>query len=189
MPKLPDRPPIEVRTSKIQGRGVFATRRIRKGATIVEYTGERISTDDADARYDDDAQERTHTFLFTVSKNTVIDATREGSDARFINHSCEPNCASYLDDARIFIEAVKNIPEGTELAYDYMLERGGGGTRRDWEKRYPCNCGTEKCRETLLAPKKKSASRKAAKPPKTAKSTNAPAKPPKAAQRKRAAAP
>ena len=154
MPKLPDPPPIEVRTSRIQGRGVFATRRIRKGTTIVEYTGERIHTTEADARYDDDAQERTHTFLFTVSKNTVIDATRTGSDARFINHSCDPNCASYLEDERIFIEAIKTIPEGAELAYDYQLERGGGGTRRDWENRYPCNCGSKNCRGTLLAPKK-----------------------------------
>lgn len=175
MPKLPDPPCIEVRASSIQGRGVFATRRIRKGTTVAEYTGEVITTEEADARYDDDVLERTHTFLFTLSRAQVIDATRTGSDARFINHSCDPNCASYLENGHIYIEAIKSIPEGAELAYDYMLERGGGGTRREWENRYPCNCGSAKCRGTLLAPKK-------ARPPRASKNGVTPAKPAKKAR-------
>lgn len=145
------KPCIEVRRSSIQGRGVFATRTIRKGTRIIEYTGERISAEEADARYDDDTMERTHTFLFTVSPKTVIDATHTGSDARFINHSCEPNCEAVLEDGRIFIEALTTIRPGTELTYDYNLERGRG-FKKEWEARYPCYCGSENCRGTLLKP-------------------------------------
>ncbi|HXK34885.1 MAG TPA: SET domain-containing protein-lysine N-methyltransferase [Dehalococcoidia bacterium] len=147
----PKTPYIEVRKSRIQGRGVFATRTIRKGTRIIEYTGERISTAEADERYDDDTMERTHTFLFTVSPNTVIDATHSGSDARFINHSCDPNCEAVLEDGRIFIEALTTIRPGTELTYDYNLERGRG-FKKEWEARYPCYCGSENCRGTLLKP-------------------------------------
>src|SRR5262245_17035418 len=83
---------FELRQSAIQGRGAFATRPIKRGTRIIEYTGERISHDVADQRYDDGAMGRHHTFLFTIDKSIVIDAAVNGNDARFINHSCAPNC-------------------------------------------------------------------------------------------------
>jgi SET domain-containing protein len=144
-------PPVEVRNSTIQGLGVFATRPIRKGQRVIEYTGERISNAEADARYDDDTMERTHTFLFTVEDDVVIDATYDGNEARYINHSCEPNCEAVLDDGHIFIEALRSIRPGTELTYDYNLERGGDFSKA-WEARYPCHCGASSCRGTLLKP-------------------------------------
>ncbi|MBI5289069.1 MAG: SET domain-containing protein-lysine N-methyltransferase, partial [Chloroflexi bacterium] len=110
---------IEVRESPIHGRGVFAARPIARGTRILEYTGERISWDEADRREALKAEDDTHTMLFTVDKKTVIDATRRGSDARFINHACLGNCRSYIDEKRVYIEARRNIKAGEELCYDY----------------------------------------------------------------------
>src|SRR5690242_380497 len=84
-------PYFELRTSEIQGTGAFAIRTIRKGTRIIEYLGQRISWRTADKRYDDEKMSRHHTFLFTVDDKTVIDAAVNGNEARFINHSCDPN--------------------------------------------------------------------------------------------------
>src|SRR5947209_8732566 len=102
-------PYFELRTSKIQGTGAFATRTIKKGTRIIEYLGQRISWRTADKRYDDDKMGRHHTFLFTVDDKTVIDAAVNGNDARFINHSCDPNCEAITDRKRVFIDAKKSI--------------------------------------------------------------------------------
>jgi SET domain-containing protein len=154
VPNTTTKPPVAVRKSRIQGRGVFATRRIRGGTVVIEYKGPRISPEKADELYDDDSDDRTHTFLFTVDDDTVIDATRRGGPARFINHSCEPNCRSFLEGGRVYIEAVRDIEPGEELTYDYLLDRPGRRTRAV-EARYPCHCGSRRCRGTLLAPRKK----------------------------------
>ena len=145
-------PYFELRTSSIQGTGAFATRTIKKGARIIEYLGQRISWRTADKRYDDDKMGRHHTFLFTVDDKTVIDAAVNGNDARFLNHSCDPNCEAINDRKRIFIDAKKTIPAGTELVYDYQYERSDDHTAED-EAFYKCRCGSPKCRGTILAPK------------------------------------
>jgi len=138
-----------IRNSKIQGRGAFAVRRIRKGQRIVEYIGERIHPSEETNRYDDESMSRHHTFLFAVDENVTIDAGRIGNDAKYINHSCDPNCEAVNDDGRIFIFAVKNIQPGCELAYDYAYEPDGRITKKMLEI-YPCYCGTKKCRGTIL---------------------------------------
>ena len=145
-------PYFELRTSTIQGTGAFATRTIRKGTRIIEYLGQRISWRTADKRYDDEKMSRHHTFLFTVDDKMVIDAAVHGNEARFINHSCDPNCEAINDRKRIFIEAIKTIPAGTELVYDYQYERTDDHTAED-ERFYKCRCGSPKCRGTILAPK------------------------------------
>ena len=76
------KPFFEIRPSPIHGRGAFATRRIRKGTRIIEYTGERLTPLEADARYDDDRSEHPHVLLFTVDRRTVIDAGVGGNEAR-----------------------------------------------------------------------------------------------------------
>ena len=146
--------PFELRDSRIQGRGAFATRPIKKGERIVEYLGERISQREADKRYDDTTMERHHTFLFSVDERTVIDATHTGNDARFINHSCDGNCEAVVDQRRIFIEALRDIAPGEELAYDYGYERGEPEDDAELEAMYPCRCGAAKCRGTILADRK-----------------------------------
>ena len=147
-------PLFEVRSSAIHGLGVFAARRIRKGTRIIEYIGERIASDEADRRYAGDTSEHPHVLLFVVDKHTVIDAAIGGNDARFINHSCEPNCKAFTEQKRIYIYALKTIAAGEELTYDYNLTRDGKDDS-ETEKRYGCRCGAKTCRGTMLAPKKK----------------------------------
>ena len=149
---MPTKEPLfELRRSAIQGRGAFALRRIRKGTRIIEYTGEIISNEEADRRYDDDSMRRHHTFLFSLDDGTCIDAAVGGNDARFINHSCDPNCEAVDVKGRIFIEAIRTIEPGEELVYDYAYERDGENDER-WEQLYVCRCGAPNCRGTILAP-------------------------------------
>jgi hypothetical protein len=145
---------FEIRSSPIQGRGAFATRRIRKGTRLIEYVGERISHAEADRRYDDDTMKRHHTFLFTLNNRTVIDAGVNGNEARFINHSCDPNCEAVIDSGHIYIETIRTIQPGQELVYDYQYERAPDADESD-EARYPCRCGAPNCRGTILAPPKR----------------------------------
>ena len=153
-PQAPAELPFEIRPSPIQGLGAFATRRIRKGTRLIEYTGERVTNEVADARYpDDESQARHHTFLFAIDDDVVIDAAVGGNEARFINHSCAPNCDAVIEDARIWIEAIRDIEPGEELAYDYAFvleERHTPSAKR----RYPCHCGARTCRGTILTKKR-----------------------------------
>ena len=156
-------PYFELRRSSIQGRGAFATRRIRKGTRIIEYTGEIITDEEADRRYDDEKMDRHHTFLFAVDVNHVIDGARKGNNASFINHSCEPNCEAVIEDNRVFIEALRTIQPGEELLYDYQYERDGEPDE-SWDRLYACHCGTPSCRGTILKPEKKPRKRPRPKP-------------------------
>jgi uncharacterized protein len=158
----PDDLPFELRRSSIAGLGAFATRPIKKGTRIIEYTGERISNAEADRRYDEDKMRSHHTFLFTLNRQTVVDAAVGGNEARFINHSCAPNCEAVIEDGRrIYIEAIKDIPVGEELAYDYQYERTDDHTPDD-ERFYACRCGAPGCRGTILAPQKPARQKKPA---------------------------
>lgn len=148
-----DSPPFSVRPSPMQGRGAFATHRIPAGTRLVEYAGERLSPEAAEARYPDVPGERHHTFLFAIDDAVVIDAAVNGNDARWINHSCDPNCDAVIEDARIWIESIRDIAVGEELAYDYAFtlpERHTPAAKR----RYPCHCGAAGCRGTMLAKKR-----------------------------------
>jgi hypothetical protein len=155
---------FSIRSSKIQGKGAFATRRIPKGARIIEYLGECIDEAEADIRYPDDEMGRHHTFLFSIGDGTrVLDAGPLDWAAKYINHSCDPNCeAIEEEDGRVFISALKTIPEGAELLYDYAYERTAEHTVAD-EKLYVCRCGSPKCRGTIMAPPKPKKSKKKAK--------------------------
>ncbi|CAG4884834.1 putative Histone-lysine N-methyltransferase [Georgfuchsia toluolica] len=135
---------IEVRQSGIHGKGVYATRRIRKDSAIIEYTGERVSEDEANERYQDNPS----TYLFMVDDDTFIDGLSGGNEARFINHSCEPNCVAYLEDDRVVIHALKNIQPGVELTYDYQLTDEGEGSDAT-PTDYTCRCGARRCTGTM----------------------------------------
>ncbi len=141
-----------VRYSRIHGRGVFAARTIRKGAEIIEYRGARMSYAEANRRPDSDPSNPYHTFLFELHDGNVIDAGVRGNAARWINHSCDPNCEPFEDDdGRVFICARRAIRAGEELTYDYALAMPGSLTRREREA-YACRCGAGACRGTMLDP-------------------------------------
>ena len=156
------RPPmVEVRHSPVHGYGVFALRRIRKGTTIMEYLGDRVSHEEADARYENKDPNDNHTFLFTVDSKTVIDGGVGGNDARYINHGCEPNCESASQNKRIFVEALRTIQAGEELAYDYQIQRDPEDPP-NVDEIFACRCGAVNCRGSMLVPPKKPRKKKAA---------------------------
>src|SRR5678816_2536537 len=139
-------PALKVRRSKIQGRGVIAGAPIPAGTRIIEYTGARMTHADAAARYDDLKMKRHHTFLFTIDDDWVLDAAKGGNDARYINHSCEPNCIASIDDGRVTIWSLRDIPAGEELSYDYWYTTDPEYSMEDRRRIYPCHCGTRSCR-------------------------------------------
>jgi SET domain-containing protein len=142
-------PLIETRNSPIHGTGVYAVAPIKKGTRIIEYLGERISHAEADRRYQLKGDDDGHTFLFIASNRTVIDAARGGNDARFINHSCDPNCETVIENSRVFIEAIRDIKPGEELGYDYQLTWESTDDPADLAL-YACRCGAKQCRGTML---------------------------------------
>jgi len=144
-------PVIEVRASPLHGLGVFASRRIPKGTRIIEYLGERVSHAEADRRYEDKDSSDAHTFLFIVDERTVIDAGVGGNEARFINHACDPNCESVIENRRVFIEAVRAIEPGAELTYDYQIQREPDDPP-DVDAIFACRCGSKRCRGSMLWP-------------------------------------
>ncbi|MDQ6611139.1 MAG: SET domain-containing protein-lysine N-methyltransferase, partial [Gemmatimonadota bacterium] len=126
------------------------TENIRRGRKVIEYLGEPITHEEADRRYDDDdAKGRHHTFLFILNDDTVLDARRTRCDAKYLNHSCDPNCESVIEDDHIWIQAIKPIKGEEELVYDYQFEFEDDYEPEDI-RYYACRCGTDKCRGTIL---------------------------------------
>jgi hypothetical protein len=127
-----------IRPSTIHASGCFTTTPIRKGARVAEYTGPRLSKEEADALY----KNSTVTYLFGLGDGSIV-IDGQGP-TRFINHSCEPNCESSEVRGRVWIKALRNISAGEELTYDYCLYDGG-------EDEALCNCGARKCRGTMYS--------------------------------------
>ena len=150
------KPRILIRNSKVHGRGIVAARNLKAGERIIEYKGERITWKEADRRPPSDPDDPHHTFFFSLSDGkTVIDAAVGGNAARWINHSCDPNCETEeSDDGRVFIQAVRDIKRGEELNYDYglVIEERLTPTLK---KQYECRCGSASCRGTMLNLKRK----------------------------------
>jgi SET domain-containing protein len=139
-----------VRGSGIHGSGAFATADIPKGTRLIEYLGEPITGAQMDARYADDPSP--HTFVFSLSDGGYLDATTGGNEARFINHSCKPNCESVEDDGRIYIESIRAIRAGQELSFDYGIVLAERHTKAR-KAFYGCKCGKRGCKGTMLAEK------------------------------------
>lgn len=148
------------RHSPIHGTGVFALRPLRRGERIIEYKGRLRTHAEADDLYGD-APENGHTFLFTLNEDYVVDANVAGNTARWINHSCAPNCEAVIHEAadgdrrhdRIIIEALRDITRGEELTYNYGITLAQAHTparKRLWA----CHCGAPGCTGTMLQPKR-----------------------------------
>lgn len=128
--------------------GAFAVHAIRRGTRIIEYLGQRISSSEADARYAGGPRAHPHVLLFTLGEHTAIDAGVDGNEARFINHSCEPNCEAVTEGKRIWVYALKDIEPGEELTYDYNLT--GNPDDPEEQAAYTCRCGAPSCRGTMF---------------------------------------
>src|SRR6478735_4715941 len=145
---------IQVRKSGVHGKGVFALQDIPEGETLIEYIGEIITWKEAQRRHPWNPEDPNHTFYFHVDDGRVIDAAVGGNAARWINHSCNPNCEADEEDGRVFIKSLRNIKAGEELNYDYGLIIDEPYTKK-LKAEYPCWCGSKNCRGTLLAPKRR----------------------------------
>ncbi len=159
---------IERRQSSIHGNGVFATAAISKGERVIRYKGEVRRHEDVDAAYAGD-DETGHTFLFSLNDEWVIDANIDGNMARWINHSCAPNCEAVQEENakgkkhrdKVHIHALRDIVAGEELSYNYGIvleEPHTAALKKLWE----CRCGSAKCTGTMLQPKKPKKAPKAA---------------------------
>lgn len=137
----------------MHGKGVFALINIPKGEVIIEYKGDVITWQEAQDRHPHNPLEPNHTFYFHINEEHVIDGGVNGNSARWINHSCNPNCEADEIGEHVFIKSIKNIKAGDELNYDYGLIIDERYTPK-LKAEYPCWCGSKKCRGTLLAPKR-----------------------------------
>jgi SET domain-containing protein len=127
-----------IRASAIHATGCYTTTPIRKGARVAEYTGPRLSRDQADQAYKDSPV----TYLFGLGDGSVVIEGR--CTAMYINHSCDANCETSEKNGRIWIKAIRNIAAGEELTYDYCLYDGG-------DDEATCNCGAKNCRGTMYS--------------------------------------
>ncbi|WP_159838674.1 SET domain-containing protein [Burkholderia sp. 8Y] len=142
---------IVVRSSPVHGRGVFALTQIGAGETILEYKGKRLSWAQAQRQYARWAAEDGHTFYFDLDDGRVIDGAQGGNSARWVNHSCAPNCEAEQEGSRVFFHALRDIKPGEELFIDYRLFVEGRRTAA-LKTLYACRCGSDACRGTMLAP-------------------------------------
>ena len=157
---------IVARRSQIHGNGVFAAATLKKGERLIEYKGTRRTHEEVDNDDTGDV-ESGHTFLFTLNDEYVIDANHGGNTARWINHSCDPNCEAVLeeddgDDRRkdkVFIEAMRDIQPGEELSYNYGIRLEEKHTK-ELKKIWECRCGSPNCTGTMLQPKKDKSKKK-----------------------------
>lgn len=151
---------FKVKKSSIHGNGVFAARKIPAGHRIVRYRGKLRTHDEADELYEGEV-ETGHTFLFTLNDEYIVDANKKGNDARWINHSCAPNCEAVIveneagkkNKDKIYIEATRDIRKGEELTYDYGIRLEVRHTKR-MKELWACRCGDENCTGTMLKPKR-----------------------------------
>ena len=136
----------KVKKSKIHGTGVFATETIPKNTEVIEYIGEKISKGIGDKRSEKQikkslkSSEIGSVYIFELNKKHDIDGNKSYNKARFINHSCNPNCEVDIIKNRIWISSIKKIKKGEELSYDYGYEFD-----KDDYTDHVCKCGSKNC--------------------------------------------
>ncbi len=130
---------ILIKQSGIHAFGAFARKFIPKGTRFTEYVGEKISKEEAERRLQADA-----VYIFEVDETHDIDGDVPYHPAKYLNHSCDPNCESAIEDGHIWIFSLQDIKEGEELTYDY------GYDPKDLEET-PCRCGAKNCVGYMIA--------------------------------------
>lgn len=157
---------IVVKDSSIHNKGVFASKDISKGTKVIEYVGDIITKEEADLRAEDtedkNKKDPSHgaVYIFELNDKYDIDGDVSWNTARFINHSCDPNCEIEIENDHIWVIAIRDIKKGEEISYDY------GYDLDDFEK-HPCKCGAKNCfgyiigEDLITKAKKKLAHKKA----------------------------
>lgn len=130
---------MEIRQSSIHGSGAFAVRAISSGTRIVEYVGRRITKAESLLRC-----EQGNAFIFHLDDQYDLDGSVPWNPARFLNHSCAPNCEVVMEDGRLFVVATRAIAAGAELTFDY------GHDLQDYQE-HPCHCGAACCVGFIVA--------------------------------------
>jgi SET domain-containing protein len=128
-----------VRPSCIAGKGLFAAIDLKQGMRIIQYRGEKITHQESERRLAED-----NVYIFELNPHYAIDGSTPKNLARYINHSCDPNCEVENTGRTIWIVAARNIQEGEELTYDYGYEV------KNYEAN-PCNCGAKNCCGYIVA--------------------------------------
>ena len=130
---------VWVGKSRIAGQGLFAAQDIKQGTRILPYFGEKISKDESAQRL-----AQGNVYIFTFNAHTDIDGKTLKNTARYINHSCDPNCEIDMTTRAIWIVALRDITAGEELSYNY------GYDSKDYAE-HPCRCGAQSCCGYILA--------------------------------------
>jgi uncharacterized protein len=130
---------VRIGPSPIHGQGGFATRLLPKGARIIEYAGERITKAESLRRC-----EAQNWFIFGLDDEYDLDGSVEWNPARFLNHSCAPNCEAVCEEGRVWIVAMRDIQPGEEIKFNY------GYDLDDYEE-HPCKCGMPECVGYIVA--------------------------------------
>jgi uncharacterized protein len=154
--KTSDHKYIQVKSSGIHRHGVFAKKDIPKGTRIIEYIGIRISKeeskkiqDESIKAYEDDPENNAATYIFEIDEKHDLQGDIPNNDAKYINHSCNPNCEVDIIDGRIWIDAIKDIKNGEEITYNYGFEIDKNDNTEF--KKHPCLCGSKNCVGYILA--------------------------------------
>ena len=143
-------PYIIIKNSKIHSLGVYAKKAIKKGTRVIEYVGEKVTKAESSRRAEKPLNENSENeelgavYLFELNKRHDIDGYVKYNTARYINHSCNPNCESDVIKGKIYIIALRDIEKGEELTYNY-------GYGWDDYADHPCYCGTKDCMGFILA--------------------------------------
>jgi len=136
----------KVKKSKIHGTGVVTTCDIPKNTKVIEYIGEKVTRKEGDRRSEKRIKKYLHSkktgsvYIFELNSRYDIDGTPKYNRARYINHSCDPNCEVNIIRGHIWISSIKEIKKGQELTYDYGYEFD----KEDY-KDHICKCGAKKC--------------------------------------------
>ena len=125
--------------SPIQGTGLFARMALRQGDTVLEYLGEKITKQESARRC-----QQQNWYIFSLDKEFDLDGNFEWNPARLVNHSCNPNCEADLKEGKIWIVALRDIPAGEEITFDY------GYDLEDYRE-HPCRCGAPDCVGFIVA--------------------------------------
>ena len=129
----------ETKASAIHGTGIFARGNVPAGTRLLEYVGERVSKEESLRR-----RKTGNFFVFIVTEEFDIDGAVNWNPARFINHSCAPNCEARMEEERIWVYALRDIAAGEELTFNY------GYDLQDYEE-HPCRCGAPECVGYMVA--------------------------------------